>query len=400
MEGVYALILPKMEKPTVEMKFNDLLKQALTLGAEKISPSHLPQFIGLIVYLGLVGVVWASLSLRLDIRLIAAAVALLLTTAVVALLLLLSPSLSPVARDTLAILAVVGFLCTAGYAVYVELRPPNCVGIIEANVTYSNNSPARGLKVWIEGSPSSQSTNGDTGYFIMDYRSEDVHEGNLHLNIEPMSESVEKKEFPVNIACGITKGSIPLRASMPSQPIEVASNESSTQEGDSKPTKPSKVHSLIKSWRDPQTPLIWAETDNGRNVNWIEAEAFCSTMAKAQPGWRLPEIDELATLYDPSQSPRDYTYHGEAYNGAENGQKMDNLVKSGVQLNSCCAWSKTRKTESLPSCALNTRETPETDASRMYYYRFQAGNCWSFILHLSGLIRALCVRPAPPERAN
>jgi YVTN family beta-propeller protein len=120
---------------------------------------------------------------------------------------------------------------------------------------------------------------------------------------------------------------------------------------------------------------MWAGRDNGRNVNWDEAGNFCKSLAiDGYSGWGLPSIQELVGLYDPSFG-REYIYHGEAYNGAVDGQKQQNYVKRGVELNSCCAWSGTRD-----------------GVSNALYFRFQGGEKRSFNTKLSGLLRALCVR--------
>lgn len=128
-------------------------------------------------------------------------------------------------------------------------------------------------------------------------------------------------------------------------------------------------------WTDTATGLMWAGRDNGRNVNWAEAQQYCRNLAiEGYSGWRLPDIEELTSLYDQS-SAREFTYHGETFNGVIEGQKLQNYVKQGVELNSCCAWSGTKD-----------------GVFNAFYYRFNSGEKKSFSIKLSGLIRALCVR--------
>jgi formylglycine-generating enzyme required for sulfatase activity len=38
----------------------------------------------------------------------------------------------------------------------------------------------------------------------------------------------------------------------------------------------------------------WARADNGRDIDWADAKAFCGAMG---PGWRLPSVAELEALY-------------------------------------------------------------------------------------------------------
>jgi formylglycine-generating enzyme required for sulfatase activity len=40
--------------------------------------------------------------------------------------------------------------------------------------------------------------------------------------------------------------------------------------------------------------LRWAKTDNGHEINWEDAKAYCAHIGN---GWRLPTIDELENLY-------------------------------------------------------------------------------------------------------
>jgi hypothetical protein len=55
--------------------------------------------------------------------------------------------------------------------------------------------------------------------------------------------------------------------------------------------------------RDAQTGLSWTPRDSGRELSWREAEEYCRAFG-TRPGdgeWRLPSIEELAALYDPSK---------------------------------------------------------------------------------------------------
>jgi formylglycine-generating enzyme required for sulfatase activity len=48
------------------------------------------------------------------------------------------------------------------------------------------------------------------------------------------------------------------------------------------------------AWQDPATGLHWAKTDNGQEITWEDAKAYCGHMGN---GWRLPTIDELDGLH-------------------------------------------------------------------------------------------------------
>jgi len=50
---------------------------------------------------------------------------------------------------------------------------------------------------------------------------------------------------------------------------------------------------------DKNTGLMWASTDNGRNINWKDAKRYCETYSEGGfTNWRMPTIDELEALYD------------------------------------------------------------------------------------------------------
>ena len=57
------------------------------------------------------------------------------------------------------------------------------------------------------------------------------------------------------------------------------------------------------TWSDPQTGLEWMGRDNGATVTRAQAVEYCRGLRYAgYTDWRLPSIDELQTLYDPSVS--------------------------------------------------------------------------------------------------
>jgi uncharacterized integral membrane protein len=127
------------------------------------------------------------------------------------------------------------------------------------------------------------------------------------------------------------------------------------------------------TWTDSRTGLKWADRDNGQNVNWNDANAFCSTLNLAKSKWRLPSIEELEGIYDKSVT-RSYTYRGEQFNTFRDGYTYYNHVREGTEVNSCCAWSST---EDGPANAL--------------YLRLWNGERFSFPVQQSGAVRALCV---------
>jgi hypothetical protein len=56
---------------------------------------------------------------------------------------------------------------------------------------------------------------------------------------------------------------------------------------------------------DTQTNLMWAARDNGSNLNWADAKAYCeSYRGGGYTGWRMPTQDELAGLYNTTKTYR------------------------------------------------------------------------------------------------
>ena len=51
---------------------------------------------------------------------------------------------------------------------------------------------------------------------------------------------------------------------------------------------------------DTKTGLMWAAADNGIPINWPDSLLFCEDYnGGGHNDWRLPTLEELASLYDP-----------------------------------------------------------------------------------------------------
>jgi len=54
---------------------------------------------------------------------------------------------------------------------------------------------------------------------------------------------------------------------------------------------------------DMGTGLIWAAKDNGSDINWKNAKSYCENYREGgYTDWRMPTLDELAGLYDKSET--------------------------------------------------------------------------------------------------
>ena len=52
-------------------------------------------------------------------------------------------------------------------------------------------------------------------------------------------------------------------------------------------------------YTDHGTGLMWARQDNGRDINWADAKAYCENYRGGNyTDWRMPTQEELKGLYD------------------------------------------------------------------------------------------------------
>jgi len=62
---------------------------------------------------------------------------------------------------------------------------------------------------------------------------------------------------------------------------------------------------------DLEQALVWADHDNGSDINWSDARNHCEARG---PGWSLPSVAALRSLFDASGArPRTVTVHGKMY---------------------------------------------------------------------------------------
>ena len=56
---------------------------------------------------------------------------------------------------------------------------------------------------------------------------------------------------------------------------------------------------------DTETGLMWAATDNGSNISWLNARSYCLNYnGGGYTDWRMPTLAELAGLYEPGVKNR------------------------------------------------------------------------------------------------
>ncbi|MBK9654519.1 MAG: protein kinase [Rhodanobacteraceae bacterium] len=51
----------------------------------------------------------------------------------------------------------------------------------------------------------------------------------------------------------------------------------------------------LDSVRDHKTGLLWAASDNGADIDWLDAGKYCASLGA---GWQLPSLPDLMSLYD------------------------------------------------------------------------------------------------------
>ena len=74
---------------------------------------------------------------------------------------------------------------------------------------------------------------------------------------------------------------------------------------------------------DSHSGLMWASQDNGKDIDYYEAETYCKDFnGGGYTDWRLPDLKELATLYADGKKNKD-------------GYFVTDLIK----VTDCCIWS-------------------------------------------------------------
>jgi len=60
---------------------------------------------------------------------------------------------------------------------------------------------------------------------------------------------------------------------------------------------------------DTKMKLMWADKDNGSDINWEDAKSYCENYrGGGYTDWRMPTPDELAELYDAEKSQKPDCY--------------------------------------------------------------------------------------------
>jgi hypothetical protein len=109
---------------------------------------------------------------------------------------------------------------------------------------------------------------------------------------------------------------------------------------------------------DTATGLMWAATDNGADIDWTGAEAYCATFrAGGHADWRLPTLTELDTLFDRASEARFKVF-------------------APITLTGCCPW------------------TADSRRNRARSIFFMTGEINTFDKNVSSSMRALPVRAA------
>lgn len=67
----------------------------------------------------------------------------------------------------------------------------------------------------------------------------------------------------------------------------------------------------VPLWRDAKTNLTWTASDNGSAVTRSQAVEYCKALnLNGHKDWRLPEIEELQTLFGGTPNDRGYRLTG------------------------------------------------------------------------------------------
>ncbi|MDD4357275.1 MAG: DUF1566 domain-containing protein [Smithellaceae bacterium] len=84
---------------------------------------------------------------------------------------------------------------------------------------------------------------------------------------------------------------------------------------------------------DTQTNLMWAAKDNGRDINWYDAQKYCENYrGGGYTDWRMPKKDELAELFDKSNPKHQACF-----------PKYEIYLTNLIDLSCCCPWASERE---------------------------------------------------------
>jgi hypothetical protein len=134
---------------------------------------------------------------------------------------------------------------------------------------------------------------------------------------------------------------------------------------------------LNPTWTDPATGLTWAGKDNGLDVNWHQANTYCSNLQlDGLSGWRLPTIEELHGIYDPSVN---------SHAKWDDEVRNDMHVKGNLRL-SGWSWSS-----SFHRSSSQAKEHPISEAG-VFAFTHEDPKGGGFPFDFSYNTRALCVR--------
>lgn len=93
---------------------------------------------------------------------------------------------------------------------------------------------------------------------------------------------------------------------------------------------------------DSHSGLMWASQDNGKDIDWYDAEQYCAEFeAGGYTDWRLPDIKELSTLYTNGKKNKD-------------GYFITDLIK----VTDCCMWSSDTNMGGALSFSFKTGKKP------------------------------------------
>lgn len=145
-------------------------------------------------------------------------------------------------------------------------------------------------------------------------------------------------------------------------------------------------------WVDRQSQLMWTINDDGHDINWNDASAYCQSLRIANfSDWRLPEQLELSALFDPDSNRQTpplaksflYMYNG-AVTKAAVGTTWTYHIHGGIQLTNTEVWTSVKEDSG--------------SGSKAVMIDFQDGKSYRGLLNGHSLRRVLCVRPTgqPP----
>ena len=205
-------------------------------------------------------------------------------------------------------------------------------------------------------------------------------EVSIQVTVYPASAEKPPAQKPPAANPQATRPRLEPAPSLIPSPKETGSPQPELSQPKQPKVEPENLHADMRGvFVDPKTALMWTAEDNGENLTFQSALQYCASLRRGgYDDWRLPSIQELARLYDPSgrQPPQCNDLDGTPF-------RYPVRIISGIDLKCYSVWSST-----------NGRNVPMPNGSEPTFkaFNFYNGRTDDSYRNNKDQTRALCDR--------